>query len=157
MRKRCRRKVYATPPVPITFATDRSVKEASQLNAREALDALLAHTATEDHVCTLLSVARYSMLLAVRLKEDGSVSSEADLADATVIVTDGAEAVLAVQQRFNETGKIGCSGPEREQLKALVCGYELLDEVATRKQSSAVLLQLLNTHLAGIGKQAVPL
>lgn len=151
-RKRCRRKVWSTPAIPITFGLQRAGLNQCALLGRSALASILDGSGTEDHVAQLLQVSLYCVLLCDRLRDDDSVDGEL-LTAASHMACDGHGAVLAIQVRLQFNGGIECSSAEREALVRMFDLHDQLDRVATRRQARDVALAIWSETMKQIRKQ----
>lgn len=140
---------------PVTFGLRRKDLNESNLIARTSLDAVLEHSGTDEHVAVLASVSLYVTRMVLRLKQDGTVEP-AQLADVERAAVDGADAVAAVQERFQRTGKVGCAGIERDHLRQLLEASEAIESVCTRRQARDVTAAIFGSAVAAARQEAPP-
>lgn len=151
-RKRCKRKVWSTRGTPVTYGLRAEDVKRGQLLVRASLDAILSHTGTEEHIDSIVGVAMFCRSMCERLRADGSVSDASALDAAHSVAIDGFDAIAGVKQRLIDTGKVGCTGAERQALVALIDVNEELDKVASRRQALDVVNQVFGT-LAAVDAQ----
>jgi hypothetical protein len=151
MRKGCKRKVWQVQAIPLTFSMRQSDLNKAGLLARKSLDVLLSSEANEDDVVALRSVARFCSAMVARLVADATIDREPGAVAAEVAAT-GLAAIESVISRMGATGKIGCSGLERQQLVALLDLSDEIDKVATRRQSRDIVEQVFGDMFAPTSK-----
>lgn len=154
-RKSCRRRVWSTPTIPISFSLHGDGLRKSNLMARAALDAIIDRTADEEATASIAGVAAYCKLMCARLAADGSVD-DAQLPPIVTACADAAETIAEVQQCLNDGEPISCGPAGIATLAQLLDIAEQLDAVSTRRQARDVALSLLQSTLSATTQPRVP-
>lgn len=147
---------------PIAFGMSRKTLEGFELRERIALDRVLAHDASsaQADIGTLEATAEAAIRTldyAVEHPEAHDVPVD-QLRAARAVLTNGGRAVLRVQARWKESGKLGATGEERADLLALVdASCELRNALPRRLQLTGHQLCLNATTGLHIPRERSPL
>lgn len=116
------------PPVPLTFASSPAMLLQLGVRSRQAIDAVIGHTANVGNLVGLETetVSALHLLTAARKSPDQCPFDAASLEAVEAELRRIATSVHSIVCRHRDTGRIGCAGHERADLLALA---DLLDQL----------------------------
>jgi len=132
MKKRTKRyRPKIAPSLPICFALPKAAMLDLDLMPHLCVEAFIDGSAVEQNIYTLANVANMAGLLA-----------EINHPESLPIAIAGQNAIVRVIERFTDTGKLGFSGDDYQQIKAAVTLNDELQAISTRRTLRDVIVHL---------------
>lgn len=122
-------------PVPLMFSATAAMATQLAVRTRQVVDALIGHGATAQHVAAV----EVEMVCALHLvdaaaehpgRHQVTAESVVEIANELLRISDSVRSIIGRQR---ETGRIGCTGPERQDLLALADLADQLREAFPRR------------------------